>query len=91
MKIYLISNVAFVMQLQTKSFIYLITNFGHKTPQIYKWTMLYKGTPPITKIDFFRALPEKGGAVCPSGPSMDGRARLDGRLGKIARLKPVFL
>ena len=30
-------------------------------------------------------------AVCPSGPSMDGRARLDGRLGKIARLKPVFL
>ena len=30
-------------------------------------------------------------AVCPSGPSMDGRARLDGRLWKIARLKPVFL
>ena len=30
-------------------------------------------------------------SVCPSGPSMDGRARLDGRLGKIARLKPVFL
>ena len=29
--------------------------------------------------------------VCPSGPSMDGRARLDGRLWKIARLKPVFL
>ena len=65
MKIYLISNVAFVMQLQTKSFIYLITNFGHKTPQIYKWTMLYKGTPPITKIDFFQALPEKGGGALP--------------------------
>ena len=32
-----------------------------------------------------------GCAVCPSGPSMDGCARLDGRLGKIARLKPVFL
>ena len=32
-----------------------------------------------------------GEPVCPSGPSMDGRARLDGRLGKIARLKPVFL
>ena len=30
-------------------------------------------------------------AVCPSGPSMDGRARLDGRLWKIARLKLVFL
>ena len=30
-------------------------------------------------------------AVCPSGPSMDGRARLDGRLWKIARLKHVFL
>ena len=30
-------------------------------------------------------------AVCPSGPSIDGRARLDVRLWKIARLKHVFL
>ena len=30
-------------------------------------------------------------SVCPSGPSMDGRARLDGRLWKRARLKLVFL
>ena len=29
--------------------------------------------------------------VCPSGPSMAGHARLDGRLWKIARLKHVFL
>ena len=30
-------------------------------------------------------------AVFPTRPSLDGRARLDGRLGKIARLTPVFL
>ena len=29
--------------------------------------------------------------VFPTRPSLDGRARLDGRLGKIARLTPVFL
>ena len=29
--------------------------------------------------------------VLPSRPSKDGFARLDGRLGKIARLTPVFL
>ena len=26
-----------------------------------KWIAWHKGTPPIRKIDFFRALPEKGG------------------------------
>ena len=51
MKIYLISNVAFVMQLQTKSFIYLITNFGHNTQQIYKWTVLHKTELRIKSVD----------------------------------------
>ena len=51
MKICLISNVAFVIQLQTKSFIYLIINFGHNTPQIYKWAVLYKTELRIKLVD----------------------------------------
>ena len=41
---------------------------------------------PITK-----PIPLRPPPVLPSRPSKDGLARLDGRLGKIARLTPVFL
>ena len=60
----------------------------------YQWFHAIREDPFRLVPPLFGHCPFGGGGsktVCPSGPSMDGRARVDVRLWKIARLKHVFL